>query len=193
MKMTFGNPEAEWTSFNAPAIQAKGDMIQMSSSQRTECQRLNLVFGRCLHLIVAAAILSGCTIIKSASREKGVDPSAIQPGVSRTDAEAVLGESIRQWTSETGIRYRLYRYDDGHRPDLGMAGVFIFLNAITLGLHEVFAVVTPAGQSITVSTDRRTFVPVIVSYNEADIILGVFDEFAVLPTDGRSGPREWSQ
>ena len=144
-------------------------------------------------LIVAIGILSGCTVIKSVSRVKGVDPTPIQPGVTRIEAETVLGEPIRQWISEAGVRYRLYRYDDGHRPDLGIAGVFIFLNAITLGLHEVFAVVTPAGTTLRADMNRRTFVPVILSYNEADIILGIFDEFAALPADGISGTREWNQ
>jgi len=170
------------------------NVINSTRARRAEDRCLKLSGGRLfqwLALIAAAGLLSGCTVIKSARRVPGVDPTPIQPGVSRTEAEALLGESIKQWTSETGIRYRLYRYDDGHRPDLGLAGVFIFLNTITLGLHEVFAVITPEGKALAGGTNRRTFVPVIVSYNEADIILGVFDEFAVLPADGISGAREW--
>lgn len=169
-------------------------MIHATSPQCAEQRRANFFasgFLQPLSWITALLILSGCTVITAASREKGVDPSAIQPGVSRVEAETILGNPIRQWTSETGVRYRLYTYDDGHRPDPGLAAVFMFMNGITLGLHEVFAVITPAGKIVTRDANRRTFVPVVVSYNEEEIVLGIFDEFANLPADGVSAPRKW--
>jgi hypothetical protein len=38
---------------------------------------------------------------------------------------------------------------------------------------------------------QRTTAQVLVSYDDQDVILGVFDEFDELPNDGRSGPRQW--
>ncbi len=106
--------------------------------------------------------LTGCYPTKAAKEEKQVDVIAIQPGVARANAEGALGTPVRSWTSPSGIRYATYEYQLAN-PALGLGP---YLSKLI--------------------RDR-----IILSYDDRDIILGIFNEFDELPLDGRSGQRKW--
>ncbi len=137
-----------------------------------------------LSIIAMVSMLTGCSVVDYAAGEKGVDVSTVQPGITRSDVEAVLGEPVRRWTSPTGVFYCTYEYDSGRPPILSEAGAMLFMDIITLGLWEVF---WPAIKKETSFNDEgRTTATVLISYDHHDIILGVFGEFDELPSDGRS-------
>ena len=138
----------------------------------------------CLSIIIIVVVLTGCSVVDYAAGEKGVNVSTVQPGITRAEVEAVLGEPVRSWTSPTGVFYCTYEYDSGRPPIPSEAGACLFMDIITLGLWEAF---WPAiKKDISFNEIGRTTATVLVSYDHQDIILGVFGEFDELPLDGRS-------
>jgi hypothetical protein len=151
-----------------------------------------------LSILALASICARCTVAQLASGEKGIDVTKIQPGLTRSEAEAVLGPSIKKWKSPSGVTYRIYQYDSGRPPNVSDAAGAALMDIMTLGLLEVFmALQQSMGQSQILWKDymdkQRTTGRVVISYDDQDVILGVFDEFEELPTDGRSGPKQWKR
>jgi hypothetical protein len=69
------------------------------------------------------------------------------------------------------------------------------MDVMTLGMPEVIWVLPESmGKSPKPYMDaQRTSARVVISYDDRDLILGIFDEFEELPPDGRSGPRQWQR
>ena len=150
-----------------------------------------------LHLalmsIVLACSWSGCTVVRLArGGDGGAVVAPIQPGVARGVAEVVLGSPVRDWTSPGGVRYRTYEYDSGCPPRPADAAGAMVMNIITAGLWEIYMPLI----NLELGTDplrcrAHTSDRITIAYDEHDVILGIFGEFAELPADGRSGPRKW--
>lgn len=136
-----------------------------------------------LLIIAAIGIWAGCSAAMLATGEKGVNVSAIQPGQTRDLAAMLLGATKREWVSATGIRYRTYEYDTGRPRDIIMAFPVAMFSFVTMGIAEFFLI--PAIEK------ERTSARVVLSYDDREVILGIFDEFDDLPPDGKSGPRQW--
>lgn len=142
-------------------------------------------------LVIALAIgaCTGCYATKVWQGDKGDDVAALQPGVTRATAEAVLGAPMRAWTASTNIRYATYEYYAG-TP--GSSRGFI-LTIFSFGVIEIGYALNlvqypdpgPMGRWMMV-WDR-----VVLAYDQRDVILGIFDEFDDLPPDGRSGQHKW--
>lgn len=116
----------------------------------------------------------------------------LQPGAARAAAEAILGSPVREWTSSAGVRYRTYEYDAGCPPRPGDAAALLFMNLATLGLWEVFMAVAKLTKGEDpIKCHEHATERVVVAYDDQDLVLGIFDEFAELPADGRSGRRKW--
>lgn len=143
-----------------------------------------------LLIMALACTWTGCTAVRLATGGGGAAVAPIQPGTARAAAEGILGSPVREWTSPTGIRYATYQYDAGWPPDVPEAIAVAFLDLISLGLIE-YAERRDGNPSIRRAAARRTSARVVVSYDHRDMILGIFDEFAELPPDGRSGRRKW--
>jgi hypothetical protein len=141
-----------------------------------------------LVVLLMMSFSTGCFAVKLAKGENGTDVTGIQPGVTRANAEAILGPPVREWTSSTGIRYTTYYYDAGRPPNMPDAAAAGILDLITVGIFE-FVVAINAKPWIL---DHHTDV-VVISYDNRDVVLGIFDEFDELPPDGRSGPRRWER
>lgn len=141
---------------------------------------------RLLWILLVTWICAGCTAVQLASGDKGSDVTKIQPGLTRTEAEAVLGSSVREWKSPTGVNYRTYQYDGGRPTNVSDAIAVGLLDVMTLGIMEAVIATGPDTME-----EKRTTSRVVISYDEQDVILGVFDEFDELPPDGRSSPRQW--
>lgn len=159
------------------------------------CFNVRLISLSALALIAAlASTFTGCTVAQLAGSDQGTDLTAIQPGITRAQAEAVLGTALKEWKSAPGVIYRMYQYDAGRPPLIGDAVAFGIMDVISLGAIEAFAAygnLTDDPHSLKKYMDaRRTTARVVISYDERDIVLGVFDEFEELPADGRSGPRK---
>jgi len=134
------------------------------------------------------AFSTGCLAVKLATGEKGADVTAIQPGVTRANAEAIFGHPVREWTPSSGIRYITYNYDAGLPPNMTEAAAAGILDLMTAGIFE-FVVAINAKPWIL---DHHTG-GVVISYDNRDAVLGIFDEFDELPPDGRSGHRRWKR
>ncbi|HLA82038.1 MAG TPA: hypothetical protein VJP78_10565 [Thermoleophilia bacterium] len=147
-----------------------------------------------LHLTLLIMALAwtwtGCTAVRLATGGPGATVAPIHPGTARAAAEAVLGSPVREWTSPTGVRYATYQYDTGSRPNIPEAIAVALLDLISLGLIEYFER-RDGNPTIGRNEARRTSARVVVSYDDRDVILGIFDEFAELPADGRSGRWKW--
>jgi hypothetical protein len=127
--------------------------------------------------------------------EKGVDASAVQPGASRAQAEAILGNAVKEWRSASGVRCGIYHYEAGRRADWDRAYGRAIINLATLGFADLFELIPnhPQFKFYEANRKRRTVVPIVVSFDVKEMILGIFDEFDELPPDGRSVPRNWQK
>jgi hypothetical protein len=140
-------------------------------------------------MIVVLAMLTGCVVVRSLRGEKGPDFSAIQPGVKRSVVETALGLPLNEWVSPTNVRCALYEYNAGIPSHPGDAGTAALLDVVTFGIFEIITYKNN-GWKHPGEYDRRR-PKVVIAYDGRDVILGIFDEAAELPEDGRSAPYRW--
>jgi hypothetical protein len=140
-------------------------------------------------LIAAFAMLTGCVVVRSLRGEKGPDFSQLQPGVKRAVVEAALGQPLNEWVSPTDVRYALYDYNAGIPSHPGDAATAALLDVVTFGIFEIITYKN-SGWRHPGEYDRRR-PKVVIAYDARDVILGIFDEGAELPEDGRSGLYRW--
>lgn len=134
---------------------------------------------------VAVLSLGGCAVSEALHRDPGVDVSVVRPGATRAQVEAVLGQPQGEWVTAVGVRYRLYRYHGGTRPDPMQVTGAVLLEIATLGLVEAIRRMVPEPPQL--GTTKRPLMA--VAYDRDDVVIGVFDDidrFAALPADGRS-------
>jgi hypothetical protein len=133
--------------------------------------------------------LYGCTSAAALRGEEGKNTSAIQVGLSRSDAESILGSPVREWLTSENIRYCVYRYDGGVPPSDSDAIGYAFLNIMSAGLFEFYEATGMTKLSKpSHDSPRRVWRQIAVAYDNQDRIVGVFDNFGdldVLPADGR--------
>jgi len=143
-----------------------------------------------LLVFAVAQACAGCGAIMLARGTPGIDVSQIQPGVTRTQAEAVLGKPQKDWISHDGIHYFTYEYDTGRPPDIPDAAAFVFMDLLTLGIWEVM--MATVDHDLFIKTlPPPTFARVVISYDDSDMVRGIFGEFDTLPADGHCGPYSW--
>jgi hypothetical protein len=139
-------------------------------------------------VLLLVSFLTGCFAVKLVKGEKGADVTGIQPGVTRANAEAILGPPVRKWTSSTGIRYTTYYYDAGLPPNMADAAGAVLMDLMTVGIFELVVAINKKPWILDHIVDG-----VVISYDNRDVVLGILDEFDELPPDGRSGPRRWER
>lgn len=140
-------------------------------------------------LLGSVVLVAGCAVSKALESAPGIDLSPVKAGATRQEVEAVVGEPLREWTTRTGVRYRLYRYDAGIEPSAGGAGLVVFMDVITLGLFEVIEAASPAGWNIRGEKKQPLLA---VSYDTQEIVIGVFKDVGELddfPEDGQVAAR----
>jgi len=145
-------------------------------------------------LVIAGALmpLAGCTVAEVTRSEPGIDVSAVGPGATRAQIEAIVGEAQREWTTPLRVRYRLYRYYAGRQPAPADVLAVVLLEVATLGLYEGIRRVDPESAQHDVTAEAR-YRWMAVSYDESDVAIGVFqgvDQFTALPADGRPPPAQ---
>lgn len=138
-------------------------------------------------LVPALALLfalAGCAVSQVARGRPGQDLSVIAPGTPRAKIESLVGAPKREWTTNAGVRYRMYRYDAGVAPSTGDASAIAFMDVISLGLSEAYW----NGDTL-LGPSRQAWLA--VAYDAGDRAIGVFPdvtEFENLPEDGRAPP-----
>lgn len=137
-------------------------------------------FAAAAFLAVAAA---GCSVVRSATSDPGVDLSIIEAGVPRAQIEERLGEPVHVWSNESGTAFRTYQYDAGREASVGDAVACVFMDVATVCLWELAMALDSK-----LRDQRRITRRVVVSYAADGAALGAFEEFAVLPADGRVQP-----
>ena len=133
---------------------------------------------------LVAGLVAGCSVADSVNGVPGVDTSTIAPGVMRTEVESRLGAPVRSWVSEHGVRYSLYQFSIGVPPNGAATAAMVIMDVATAGIWEIF---WAANEDLR-QADRKSG-RVVVSFDDKDVVLGLFDEFDMLPTDGRSDQR----
>jgi len=140
-------------------------------------------------VVLCTTILPGCTVTTALRGEPGIDIGTLERGLSRSDAEAILGPPVREWTTSSNVRYRIYRYDAGVPPSKGDAVAMGFLDVISLGLVELYEATGLTDISHPSENDiRRIWRQIAISYDTDERIVGLFRDFSdldVLPDDGR--------
>ena len=135
---------------------------------------------------MAGLALAACTVSEALRNDPGVDLSAVRPGATRTQVEAILGPPQGEWVTNAGVRYRLYHYHGGTRPDPMEVTGIVMLEIATLGLYEVIRRMEPPPPPPLGTTKRPLMA---IAYDLDDIVIGVFDDidrFTTLPPDGRA-------
>lgn len=134
-----------------------------------------------LALIVSLFIFTGCTVVMLASGQKGKDVTGVKLGSSRVEAEAVLGNPVREWRSTTGVFYCTYKYDCGCEPEPGLALAWLILDVAT-----VFVLEAVIWSSLDLNKSACDYNRILIAYNSNSQIIGIFEEFEALPRDGCS-------
>lgn len=143
--------------------------------------KINSVILNSLIMVLACASLSGCAVKELYEGEQGEDISNIQLGMQRSEIEALLNSPLRCWEPEVEITYCIYEYDAGRPPRKADAMAMLFMDVVSVGTFEFFWMVDDR-----VETYARTTARIIISYDSEEVVLGIFDEFALLPPEGRS-------
>ena len=125
-------------------------------------------------------LLESCSAVTYATSSEGTDLQALQSSVSRAELEKLLGECIREWHSMSGVHFCTFDYDAGREGDLGNAALMATLGIATIGMTELLA----ASEGYE-DLDHITKT-IVVSFDGDGNVLGIFDEYAILPEDGRS-------
>lgn len=147
-------------------------------------KQIDVAIATMLVLLIAAA--TGCTVSKFATPVEGKDVTTVQPGNTREQVEALLGLCTREWDSETDVHYCMYEYDAGYPGDKAGAALWSVMDVMSLGLFELYSEIDDWDPTKGQHLKSR----VIVSYDSQGTVMGVFDEFAVLPDDGKSVKRQ---
>jgi hypothetical protein len=157
------------------------------------------MYGKAATVLIAGAMAlaaltatSGCSVAESLRTEPGTDISSIQPGATRQQVEAVVGKPVRQWRTNLGVLYCVYQHYGGKDASYATATGQVFLNVATLGLAELLYQMDPEAMKRANEGEMKRAV-IAVSYDAQDTVLGVFSDFsqfAVLPPDGRSAPKQ---
>jgi hypothetical protein len=131
----------------------------------------------------AALSLASCSVVRAATSDPGADVSVLSVGTTRAKVESALGPSVHAWSNDSGTAFRTYRCDAGREGSALDVFAFGMMDVATMGLWELIVLLDPKPMAIR-RLDRR----VVVSYGADDAVLGTFEEFAVLPKDGRVPP-----
>lgn len=147
-----------------------------------------LSFVICL-VLLTAILQQGCSVARDLKAEEGVDVSYIKPGISREEAEKVLGTPLREWVTESNIRYCVYKYDRGVPPRKGDAVYHAFMSVLSLGLTELFEMSAYSKHvNKVVKEHHRIYGQMAIAYDDNDTLVAVFDNFGdfdLLPKNGR--------
>jgi len=140
-------------------------------------------------LLLASLFQSGCVAaVATFKGEPGKDISSVRPGISKQEAENVLGSPMREWITPQGIHYCVYSYDAGIPPSVGDAIIFAIAGIISAGLYDLYDATGLINTSKLKEGDR-VIENIAISYDANDTVVGVFHhlgDFDVLPDDGRS-------
>jgi hypothetical protein len=123
-----------------------------------------------------------CTAVSALQGKPGLDVSRIKAGMSKVDAEQILGSPIREWVTSSGVSYGIYDYDAGVPPSGSEAAANVFMDIISVGVWELFG-------AFGHQPELRKREQMAVSYDVDGLVIGTFDHFGdfdVLPADGRA-------
>ena len=127
--------------------------------------------------------------------------AALQPGISKKEAEVILGKPERTWITDLGIEYDVYATYVGSKPRPGAAAALVLMDVGTVGVLETVPAVMEKKCEESYPEHGKLYyecvtpiygmkmVNVLVSYDKNNVVLGLFNEFDQLPLDGRSTKR----
>lgn len=150
--------------------------------RRPKSIALQNAFARPFITLLLVCHLAACSAVELAEGKKGIDVSPFRPGASRVEVETIVGSAIREWVSEEGIRFALYEFDKGIPGSGAGAAAMVLMDIAMLGVWELFWL----GVEDEAKHGPHVMGRVLVSYDRNDIVLGLFNEFDKLPSDGRS-------
>jgi hypothetical protein len=132
---------------------------------------------------------NGCTTVGALKGEEGIDISSIKPGMSKEEAERILGPPVRKWVTSDNINYCAYVYDAGIPPDAVNATAYFISTILTWGLFDLYEATGLAKETQEFNEKSRTYRQMAIAYDANNIIINMFDNFSdfkELPSDGRT-------
>jgi hypothetical protein len=144
-------------------------------------------------LLALAATLCSCAVTKAARYKPLIDTAGLQPGVPRALVESRLGPPVREWDLRSGVHCASYEFALGRLGSATQAIGLAMVDFSTLGAFEGMAAVDH-DMSRNIAGSRMPYVQrVVVTYGQDDKSLGFFDNYALIPDSGVSGPRHWGR
>jgi len=125
-------------------------------------------------LVCQVMLQNGCTVVNVLKGKTGTDISTITVGISKIEVEEILGAPVGEWTTSSGSHYCIYSYDRGIPPSIGDATAHAFMDVASLGLWEFVFVINPDEEYSDIRLIKEQ---IAVSYNNDDVVVGVFDHF----------------
>jgi hypothetical protein len=143
-------------------------------------------------LLAVAAMLCSCAVTKAARYKPLIDTTGLEPGAPRALVESRLGHAVREWDLRSGVHCASYEFELGVLGSATGAIGLAMVDFSTLGIFEgMYAV--DHGMSHRLETAGSAYSQrVVVTYDQDGKSLGFFDNYALLPDSGVSGPRHWS-
>jgi hypothetical protein len=87
-----------------------------------------------IFVLIAAALLSGCSVGMAISGDHNPDLGAVRSGASRGEVEMHLGAPIKVSSVGNGLEAATYQYEIGNEPSAGRAIGHGVMDVLTLGL-----------------------------------------------------------
>jgi hypothetical protein len=152
---------------------------------------------RSVACIVLGSALVSCSSARVLSEQGMSDTSWLRPGMTLKEIDdrrqALRSNGVivdrmdpqhhaREWTSPGGVTYRVYSYETTYTG--ATVGKVLLLDAFSMGLYSFADAQERAGK---LGTKERRTAKIAVSFDPADVVVGVFPNFHdldVLPADG---------
>ena len=130
-----------------------------------------------LALCFLMPVANGCAAVQLARGARGTDVSAVQIGAPRQEVETAIGEPVRQWQDSGETHLAVYEFSGDIEPQYGTASLVLLLDILTLFLLELVVY----GHKERHPNDR-----LLVAYDSQGEVIGLMDEYDIVPEDGRS-------
>ncbi len=97
----------------------------------------------------------------------------LEIGQHKSEAEKILGDPIREWSTSSNVNYCVYSYKTGVSPSIGDASAHVFMDVASFGIWEL---VWATMEDDYYETWTR-YEKIAIAYDNDDTIVRIIDEF----------------
>jgi hypothetical protein len=119
-------------------------------------------------LVLVLFILPGCSVVMALSGKPEPHFEQLQVGMSREEAETILGSPAEVVTTKEGNQTAIYIYERGNERSIARAVIHLFMDVITIGFWEIPATAAEGSQG-----EERRF-PIVYDRNGRVLLLNEY-------------------